>query len=113
MLMGTARRSDELEQSLCETRSRKGTLLYVNELSVLCLSRDDAFTSLPGGHLIAPYVDTVIEGCVKVATMARDALEPAWLTTGKGSCTYSREWHNYVIKPPCFAVNDVCILRSR
>ena len=36
MLMGTARRSDELEQSLCETRSRKGTLLYVNELSVLC-----------------------------------------------------------------------------
>ena len=38
MLMGTARRSDELEQSLCETRSRKGTLLYVNELSVLCLS---------------------------------------------------------------------------
>ena len=38
MLMGTARRSDELEQSLCETRSRKGTSLYVNELSVLCLN---------------------------------------------------------------------------
>jgi hypothetical protein len=50
------------------------------------LSRDDAFTSLPGGHLIAPYVDTVIDGCVKVATAARDALEPAWLTTGRGSC---------------------------
>ena len=42
MLMGTARRSDELEQSLCETRSRKGTLLYVNELSVLCLSCSSA-----------------------------------------------------------------------
>ena len=35
MLMGTARRSDELEQSLCETRSRKGTLSYVNEFTEL------------------------------------------------------------------------------
>ena len=33
--MGTARRSDELEQSLCETRSRKGTLSYVNEFTEL------------------------------------------------------------------------------
>jgi len=49
MLMGTARRSDELEQSLCETRSRKGTLLYVNELYVLCLS--NLFFKIPTANI--------------------------------------------------------------
>eukprot|EP01045_Picozoa_sp_COSAG04_P005715 COSAG04_NODE_268_length_18517_cov_9.260940_16_plen_175_part_00 len=50
------------------------------------LSRDPAFRELPGGEFIAPYVDTVVEAARQVATMARDAMGPAWLTTGRGSC---------------------------
>eukprot|EP01043_Picozoa_sp_COSAG02_P033165 COSAG02_NODE_2252_length_9361_cov_26.363097_6_plen_349_part_00 len=50
------------------------------------LSRGKELLELPGGHLIPGYVDKVISGCVKAAILARDAMEPAWMTVGTGSC---------------------------
>lgn len=50
------------------------------------LSRSPELLELPGGHLIPSYVDDVISGCVEAATMARDAMEPAWMTVSTGSC---------------------------
>ena len=50
------------------------------------LTRGKAVEELPGGDLVPGYVDDLVAACVKVATMARDAMEPAWLTTATGSC---------------------------
>lgn len=50
------------------------------------LSRGEELLELPGGQLIPGYVDEVISACVKAALMARDAMEPAWMTVGTGSC---------------------------
>ena len=43
------------------------------------LSRQETFTSLPGGHFIGPYLDAVVAACVDASRQAVDALEPAWI----------------------------------
>ena len=83
MLMGTTRRSDELEQSLCETRSRKGTLLYVNELSVLCLSDLGVFLGVVGGIMTSILLTVQKSKCKKIKCCGCECDRDPTLATDK------------------------------
>jgi hypothetical protein len=63
------------------------------------LSRQETFTSLPGGHFIGPYLDAVVAACVDASRQAVDALEPAWIrdanSGARGAARRPSLW------PPC------------
>ena len=54
------------------------------------LSREPTLTSLPGGHLIAPYFETVKAGCIEVGKQAVAAQRPAWVAFGHGRCNLAQ-----------------------
>eukprot|EP01049_Picozoa_sp_SAG25_P002553 SAG25_NODE_135_length_14397_cov_89.177857_8_plen_398_part_00 len=69
------------------------------------LSRSKEVQQLPGGDLVPGYLDQVVVACVQAATTARDAMEPAWMTTATGSCklaTHRDTWdaHGTATAPP-------------
>ncbi len=68
----------------------EANLLLTSSHSHSSARLDSSLTHLPGGDLIPPYLDHLVQAMIDAIQEARGKLVPAWITWGAGQCNLAR-----------------------